>query len=158
MSCGAVVEIKTKQQVRATSFHLANRTASHLRNNIVERVLWVDFRNGLNPVFGPARSASPCCFTSQNVERFRSAPAEGGPTGLLHPGTVRRIAVDLGVAAPSPDGRLMLVAIGASIAAAMLLLVPGAAALVGLDPDSGYHLGQIIGMLWLYHAVAGAGG
>jgi hypothetical protein len=52
----------------------------------------------------------------------------------------------------------MLVAIGASVAAAMLRLVPGAAALVGLDPDSGYHLGQIGGMVLLYHAVASAGG
>jgi hypothetical protein len=52
----------------------------------------------------------------------------------------------------------MLVAIGVSIAAAMLRLVPGAAALAGLDPDSGYHLGQIGGMVLLYHAVAGASG
>jgi hypothetical protein len=51
----------------------------------------------------------------------------------------------------------MLVAIGATIAAAMLRLVPGAAALTGLDPDSGYHLGQIAGMVLLYHAVAHAG-
>jgi hypothetical protein len=54
--------------------------------------------------------------------------------------------------------RPMLVAIGMSIAAAMLRLVPGAAALAGLDPDSGYHLGQIGGMVLLYHAVASAGG
>ena len=53
--------------------------------------------------------------------------------------------------------RLMLVAIGVSIAAAMLRLVPGAAALMGLDSDSGYHLGQIGGMVLLYHAVASAG-
>lgn len=52
----------------------------------------------------------------------------------------------------------MLVAIGASIAAAMLRLVPGAAALAGLDPDSGYHLGQIGAMVLLYHAVARSGG
>jgi uncharacterized protein DUF6962 len=57
-----------------------------------------------------------------------------------------------------PMGRPMLVAIGASIAAAMLRLVPGAAALAGLDPDSGYHLGQIGGMVLLYHAVASASG
>src|SRR5437764_11417214 len=57
-----------------------------------------------------------------------------------------------------PMGRPMLVAIGVSIAAAMLRLVPGAAALAGLDPDSGYHLGQIVGMVLLYHAVASAGG
>ncbi len=53
-----------------------------------------------------------------------------------------------------PLGRPMLVAIGASIAAAMLRLVPGASALVGLDPDSGYHLGQIVGMVLLFRAVA----
>lgn len=70
LSGGAVVEIKTKQQARAASFHLANRTASYFRNSIAERVLWDDFRNGLNPVFGPARSASPCCSTSTNVERM----------------------------------------------------------------------------------------
>jgi hypothetical protein len=57
-----------------------------------------------------------------------------------------------------PMGRLMLIAIGASIAAAMLRLVPGAAALTGLDPDSGYHLAQIGGMVLLYHAVASADG
>jgi hypothetical protein len=53
-----------------------------------------------------------------------------------------------------PMGRPMLIAIGASIAAAMLRLVPGAAALAGLDPDSAYHLGQIGGMVLLFHAVA----
>ncbi|MGH3783876.1 MAG: DUF6962 family protein, partial [Pseudonocardiaceae bacterium] len=57
-----------------------------------------------------------------------------------------------------PMGRPMLVAIGASIAAAMLRVVPGAAALAGLDPDSAYHLGQIVGMVLLHHAVASAGG
>jgi hypothetical protein len=57
-----------------------------------------------------------------------------------------------------PMARPMLVAIGVSIAAAMLRVVPGAAALAGLDPDSGYHLGQIVGMVLLYHAVASAGG
>jgi hypothetical protein len=54
-----------------------------------------------------------------------------------------------------PAGRPMLVAIGASIAAAMLRLVPGASALVGLDPDSAYHLGQIVGIVLLFYAVAG---
>ncbi len=57
-----------------------------------------------------------------------------------------------------PMGRLMLLAVGVSIAAAMLRLVPGAAALTGLDPDSGYHLGQIGGMVLLYRAVTRAGG
>jgi hypothetical protein len=55
-----------------------------------------------------------------------------------------------------PLGRRMLVAIGVSIAAALFRLVPGAAALVGLDPDSAYHLGQIVGMLLLFRAVAGS--
>jgi len=54
-----------------------------------------------------------------------------------------------------PLGRRMLVAIGVSIAAALFRLVPGAAALIGLDPDSAYHLGQIVGMLLLFRAVAG---
>lgn len=54
-----------------------------------------------------------------------------------------------------PWGRRMLVAIGVSIAAGLLRLVPGAAALVGLDPDSAYHLGQIVGMVLLFLAVAG---
>jgi hypothetical protein len=57
-----------------------------------------------------------------------------------------------------PMGRPMLVAIGVSIAAAMLRLVPGAAALAGLDPDSAYHLGQIAGMVLLCHAVASTSG
>jgi hypothetical protein len=60
-----------------------------------------------------------------------------------------------------PMGRPMLVAIGVSIAAAMLRLVPGAAALAALaalDPDSAYHLGQIGGMVLLYHAVASTSG
>ncbi|GJF05528.1 hypothetical protein PSD17_44800 [Pseudonocardia sp. D17] len=56
-----------------------------------------------------------------------------------------------------PAGRPMLVAIGVSIAAAMLRLVPGAAALVALDPDSAYHIGQIVGMVLLYRAVAQSG-
>jgi hypothetical protein len=55
-------------------------------------------------------------------------------------------------------GRPMQVAIGVSIAAAMLRLVPGAAALAGLDPDSAYHLGQIGGMVLLYHAIASTSG
>jgi hypothetical protein len=54
-----------------------------------------------------------------------------------------------------PLGRPMLVAIGVSIAAAMFRLVPGAAALIGLDPDSAYHLGQLVGMLLLFRAVTG---
>jgi hypothetical protein len=55
-----------------------------------------------------------------------------------------------------PTGRPMLVAIGVSIAAGLLRLVPGAAAAVRLDPDSAYHLGQIVGMLLLFSAVAGS--
>ena len=55
-----------------------------------------------------------------------------------------------------PLGRPMLVAIGVSIAAALFRLVPGAAALIALDPDSAYHLGQIVGMLLLFRAVAGS--
>ena len=57
-----------------------------------------------------------------------------------------------------PSGRPVLIAIGVSIAAALFRLVPGAAALVGLDPDSAYHLGQIVGIVLLYRAVARAGG
>ena len=53
-----------------------------------------------------------------------------------------------------PMARPILVAIGASIAAAMFRLVPGASALVGLDPDSAYHLAQIVGIVLLFHAVA----
>jgi hypothetical protein len=49
----------------------------------------------------------------------------------------------------------MLVAIGVSIGAAMFRLVPGAAALVGMDPDSAYHVGQVVGMLLLFRAVLG---
>jgi hypothetical protein len=56
-----------------------------------------------------------------------------------------------------PSGRPMLIAIAASIAAALFKLAPGAAALVGLDPDSAYHLGQIVGMVLLFRAVAGPG-
>ena len=63
LSGGAVVEIETKQQARAASFHLANRTASYVRNSIAERVLWNNFRNGLNPVsfLVPARRIQ-CVF------------------------------------------------------------------------------------------------
>jgi hypothetical protein len=57
-----------------------------------------------------------------------------------------------------PLARPMLIAIGASIAAAMFRLLPGAAALVRLDPDSGYHLGQIVGMVLLALAVGARGG
>jgi hypothetical protein len=55
-----------------------------------------------------------------------------------------------------PAGGAMLVAIGVSIAGALLRLIPGAADLLWLDPDSGYHIGQIIGMVLLYRAVAGS--
>jgi hypothetical protein len=54
-----------------------------------------------------------------------------------------------------PLARPMLVAIGASVAAATFRLVPGAAGLLGLDPDSAYHLAQIVGIVLLFHAVAG---
>jgi hypothetical protein len=56
-----------------------------------------------------------------------------------------------------PAGRPVLVAIGVSIAAALLRLVPGAADLLRLDPDSAYHIGQIVGMVLLYRAVARSG-
>jgi hypothetical protein len=51
----------------------------------------------------------------------------------------------------------VLVAIGVSVAAAVFRLVPGAAALVGTDPDSAYHVGQIVGMVLIYRAVARSG-
>jgi hypothetical protein len=54
-----------------------------------------------------------------------------------------------------PKARPMLIAIGASIAAAMFRLVPGLSGLVGLEPDSAYHLGQIAGMVLLFTAAAG---
>jgi hypothetical protein len=47
----------------------------------------------------------------------------------------------------------MLVAIAASSGAGMLRLVPGASALVGLDPDAAYHLGQTVGIVLLFRAV-----
>ena len=53
-----------------------------------------------------------------------------------------------------PMARPMLVAIGASIAAAVFRLSPAAAALVRLDPDSAYHLGQIAGLVLLFSAVS----
>jgi hypothetical protein len=56
-----------------------------------------------------------------------------------------------------PSGRAMLVAIGVSIAAGLLRLVPDAAALLRLDPDSAYHIVQILGMVLLYRAVAHSG-
>lgn len=56
-----------------------------------------------------------------------------------------------------PAGRPMLVAIGVSIGAGLLRLVPNAAALLRLDPDSAYHIGQIVGMVLLYRAVACSG-
>jgi hypothetical protein len=56
-----------------------------------------------------------------------------------------------------PAGRPMLVAIGVSIAAGLLRLVPDAAALVRLDPDSAYHIVQIVGMVLLCRAVARSG-
>jgi hypothetical protein len=55
-----------------------------------------------------------------------------------------------------PLGPAMLVAIGASIAAAAVKL-PSADVLrpVGLDPDSTYHLGQLVGIALLFAAVTG---
>lgn len=49
--------------------------------------------------------------------------------------------------------RAMLLAIGVSIAAALFRLVPGASELLRLDPDSAYHLGQIVGMVLLCRAI-----
>lgn len=53
-----------------------------------------------------------------------------------------------------PAGGPMLVAIGVSIAGALFRLVPGASDLLRIDPDSAYHIGQIVGMVLLYRAVA----
>ena len=53
-----------------------------------------------------------------------------------------------------PMALRMLVAIGVSIAAAVFRMAPGAAALVGMDPDSAYHVGQVVGMVLLFRAVA----
>jgi hypothetical protein len=53
-----------------------------------------------------------------------------------------------------PMAARMLVAIGVSIGAAVFRLVPGAAALVGMDRDSAYHVGQVVGMVLLFLAVA----
>jgi hypothetical protein len=55
-----------------------------------------------------------------------------------------------------PKARPMLIAIGASIAAAMFRLVPGLSGLVGLEPDSAYHLAQIAGMVLLFTAASGS--
>jgi hypothetical protein len=55
-----------------------------------------------------------------------------------------------------PLGPRMLVAMGVSMGAALLRVVPGAAAVVGLDSGSAYHLGQIAGMVLLFRAVAGS--
>ena len=56
-----------------------------------------------------------------------------------------------------PLGRAMLVAIGASVAAAVVK-VPDAGFLrpMGLDPDSTYHLAQIAGLALLFVAITGA--
>ena len=53
-----------------------------------------------------------------------------------------------------PAGGAMLVAIGVSIAGALFRLVPGASDLLRIDPDSAYHIGQIVGMVLLSRAVA----
>lgn len=57
-----------------------------------------------------------------------------------------------------PMARPVLVAIGASIAAALVRVVPGIGAVVGLDPNSAYHLAQIPGMVLLYRAATGEPG
>jgi hypothetical protein len=56
-----------------------------------------------------------------------------------------------------PAGGAVLVAIGVSIAAALVRLVPGAASLLHIDPDSAYHIGQIVGMVLLFRAVSRSG-
>ena len=53
-----------------------------------------------------------------------------------------------------PSGGAMLVAIGVSIVGALFRLIPGATDLLHIDPDSAYHLGQIVGMVLLARAVA----
>jgi len=52
-----------------------------------------------------------------------------------------------------PMGRPMLVAIGTNIGAAGLRALPEG---LPIDPVSAYHLGQIVAMVLLYRAVAGA--
>lgn len=53
-----------------------------------------------------------------------------------------------------PSGRAMILAIGVSIAGALFRLVPGASDVLRIDPDSAYHIGQIVGMVLLARAVA----
>ncbi len=57
-----------------------------------------------------------------------------------------------------PSSGRMLIAIAVSVAAGLLRLVPGAAAAVGLDADSAYHLVQIPGMVLLFYAVVSMAG
>ena len=57
-----------------------------------------------------------------------------------------------------PSGGAMLVAIGVSIVGALFRLIPGASELLHIDPDSAYHLGQIVGMVLLARAVARSAG
>jgi hypothetical protein len=56
-----------------------------------------------------------------------------------------------------PAGGAMLLAIGVSIAGALFRLIPGASDLLRIDPDSAYHIGQIVGMVLLYRAVIRTG-
>ena len=56
-----------------------------------------------------------------------------------------------------PAGAAMLVAIGVSIVGALFRLIPGATGLLHVDPDSAYHIGQIVGMVLLARAVARSG-
>ena len=53
-----------------------------------------------------------------------------------------------------PMGRPMMIAIGTNIGAALLRVIPDGLA---VDPVSAYHLGQIVAMVLLFRAVAGAG-
>ena len=56
-----------------------------------------------------------------------------------------------------PAGRPVLVAIGVSVLAGLLRLVPGASTVLRLDPDSAYHVGQVLGMVLLFRALVGHG-
>jgi hypothetical protein len=112
-------------------------------------------------VLGPGRARVFWLFRSLGLIAYLGAAVTGhaGVTAMLTCESLTMLSV-LGLwgwAAlhDHPLARPVLLAVLASGGAAGLkALSPDLTAVVGLDPTSAYHLGQIVGMLLLYRAVA----
>jgi hypothetical protein len=112
-------------------------------------------------VLGPGRSRVFWLLRSLGLVAYLAAAVTGhaGVTAMLTCESLTMLSV-LGLwgwaaVHDHPLARPVLVAVLASGGAAGLkALSPDLTAMVGLDPTSAYHLGQILGMVLLYRAVS----